>query len=195
MCGEEGCKHPVLGSSLGTKCGCLNSAWIQQYAGDLGLENIVCIGYPWTCSICMEAREGFSEHCGLTAERHVEEILVWLTDLMRDTGNDNIAIDELEVCDEGFIFKQLTMPHGQVDQGFIASGWRTVNVDVGKCQCTLAQATSKINLLAKNLQPMEQNIPKEVPKGPLWGLREWNKGEVCVELLTPHTSATPVSYN
>ena len=111
-CGTEGCKHPVLGSSLGTKCRCLNSAWLQQYAGDLGLENITVIGYPWTCTTCLEAREDFSDHCGITAERHVEEILVWLTDLMADTGNGNIASDDLEVCDEPFVFKQLISPHG-----------------------------------------------------------------------------------
>ena len=121
-CGTEGCKHPVLGSSLGTKCGCLNSAWLQQYAGDLGLENIIVIGYPWTCTICMEAREGLSDHCGLTAERHVEEMLVWLMDLMYDAGSGNIASDKLEVCDKAFVFTHLISPNSQVEQGFLVSG-------------------------------------------------------------------------
>ena len=111
-CGEEGCKHLVLGFSLGSICGCLNSAWLQQYTGDLGLENMICIGYPWSCTICMEARDSLSEHCGLTAERHLEETLVWLTDLLTDSCDGNIAISDLEVCDKAFVFTQLSNPHG-----------------------------------------------------------------------------------
>ena len=59
--------------------------------------------------------------------------------------------------------------------------------------CTLAHATGQIDLSATNSQARVQNIPKEVPKGPLWGLQEWNKGEVCAEMLTPPSSDTPVS--
>ena len=111
---------------------------------------------------------------------------------MFDAGNGDIASDNLEVCDKAFAFKQLLSPHSQVDQGFLVSAWKSAKVNTDKFQCTLAQATRQINLSATNLQAMEQDIPKEVPKGPLWGLQEWNKGAVCAEMLTPPTSATPV---
>ena len=97
-CGTEGCKHPILGSSLGTKCDCLNSAWLQQYAGDLGYDNICGVGYPWTCTVCMEARVGLSDHYGLTPERHMEETLHWLMELIADTSNVTIASVVQEVC-------------------------------------------------------------------------------------------------
>ena len=146
----------------------------------------------------MEARTGLSDHCGLTAERQLEEILVWLMDLLYDSGDGNIAVDELEVCNESFVFNQLFNPHCQVEQGFITSGWRTAKVSIDKCQCTLEQATSEIDLLAKPnsiSQPMEQDIPKEVPKGSLWGLQEWNKGEVCAEMCMPPSSDTPSTHD
>ena len=68
-------------------------------------------------------------------------------------------------------------------------------MDIDKCQCTLAQSTGKIELSATNSQAREQDIPKEAPKGPLWGLQEWNKGEVCAEMLSPPSSDTPVTCN
>ena len=37
-----------------------------------------------------------------------------------------------------------------------------------------------------------QDIPKETPKGSLYGLQEWDKGEVCAEMCMPPPSDTPV---
>ena len=44
--------------------------------------------------------------------QHLETQIFWLMDLMFDSGNDVIFSDELEYCDEGFVFKQLCNPHG-----------------------------------------------------------------------------------
>ena len=63
------------------------------------------------------------------------------------------------------------------------------------CQCTLEQATKEIDLSTITSQPMEQNNPKEIPKGPLWGLQEWDKGVVCATMSTPSPSASPVSVD
>ena len=88
----------------------------------MGLDNIIGVGLPWSCTICMEARTGLTDHCGLTAVRHLEDILLWLSDLLFDSGSDTTPGDNLELCDEGFVFKQLCNPHSQVDQGLIVSG-------------------------------------------------------------------------
>ena len=144
----------------------------------------------------MEAGEGLSEHCGLTAEMHFLETRIWLTELMELASSGNTTDDNLELCDKNFVFRQLLSPHGQVEQGFLASAWKTAKVGTDNCQCTLAQATKQINLSANKQtisQPMEQDIPKEAPKGTLCGLQEWDKGVVCTKMLTPPTSATPVA--
>ena len=77
---------------------------------------------------------------------HLKTQIVWLTELMFDSGSDVTNWDELEHCDQGFVFKQLSNPHDRVDQGFVMSGWRTAKVDIDKCQCTLEQETSQIDL-------------------------------------------------
>ena len=59
----------------------------------------------------MVAMEGSSEHCGLSAEGHVMETLVWLTELMVLAGSGNIAEEDLKLCDESFVFKTLISPH------------------------------------------------------------------------------------
>ena len=152
----------------------------------------------------MEARTSLTEHCGITAVRHLEEALIWLTDLLFDSGSDSTPGDELELCDKGFVFKQLCNPHGRVDQGLIVSGWRMVKVDTDKCQCSLELATGQIDLSAQPttpiqpvtvLQPMVLDIPKETPKGSLCGLQEWDKGEVCAEMCMPPPSDTLVSWD
>ena len=171
LCSIEGCKHPVLGSSLGSICGCLNTAWLQQHCGGMGLDNILCVGKPWSCTVCMEARTGLTDHCGITAVKHLEDTLIWLMDLLYNYGSVNTPADELELCDEAFVFNQLCNPHSRVDQGLIMSGWRMAKVDTDKCQCTLELATGQIDLSAKPKiisQPMVQDIPKEAPKRSLW---------------------------
>ena len=163
----EGCKHAVLGSKVGTKCGCSNSTWLQAYTAELGIKNLLYEGETWTCTICMEARKGLSEHCGLGAERHVKETLIWLTNLMVAAGDGDIASDKLEVCDWATVFRQLLSLHSRAEQGMLASAWKPAKVDTDNCQCTLVQATKQINLSATNSQPIKQDIPKEDPKGPL----------------------------
>ena len=196
MCGEEGYKHTLLGSSIGSKCGCLNSSWLQQYAGDyLGMDNMCGVSYPWSCTVCMDSRKGLQEHCGITAKRHMEEILLWLTDLMANSGDGNIPIEDLEICDKDKTFNILTKPHGRVDQGFIIAGWRNAKVDTDKCQCTLVQATDQIDLSATNSQPKEQDITKEGPKGPLWGSQNWAKEEVCSSMITPLATDTRIFWD
>ena len=47
------------------------------------------------------------------------ETLNWLTELMESAGGGNTTDDDLELCDESFVFKQLLDPHGRVEQGFL----------------------------------------------------------------------------
>ena len=199
-CGIKGCKHQVLCARNSTICCCTNTTWLQHYCADLGLENMVKIytNSSWTCTICMVAMGGSSEHYSRSAGEHLRESLVWLTDLMQSVGSGNIAKEDLKIHDESFVFKILISPHDRVGQGLLKSSWRTAKVGTDKCQCTLEQATKKIDLSAANKttsQQEDQNIPKEVSKGPLWGLEEWDKGAVCAIMSTPSPSASLVSYD
>ena len=74
--------------------------------------------------MCMEAVTGLTDHCGNTAVEHVKTILEWLSDLLLDSLSSHTKWDDLEICEPEFIFKQLSSPHGRVDQGFLMSGWR-----------------------------------------------------------------------
>ena len=110
-CGDDRFKHPVIGSNKGSLCGCFNNSWLQQYCGDLGLHNLIGMDLPWSCTVCMEARTGLTKHCGITAVGTLETILVWLMELMFDSGSEFTRWDELELCDLGYVFKQLSNPH------------------------------------------------------------------------------------
>ena len=78
------------------------------------MDNVVKIytNSYWTCTICMVAMEGSSEHCGHSAGEHVRETLLWLTDLMQSAGSSNVAEEDLKIRDKSFVFKTLISPHG-----------------------------------------------------------------------------------
>ena len=133
--------HTVLGSRVGTKCGCSNSTWLQAYAAELGIDNLLTEDNGWTCTICKEARQGYTKHCGVGVTRHVKEIMIWLIKLMAAMSNGDIACDKLLICDLATVFRLLLSPHGRVGQGLLASAWKPAKVSTNNCQCTLTQAT------------------------------------------------------
>ena len=91
-------QHPVLSSRVGTKCVCSYTSWLQAYVAELGVDNLLSEDDGWTCTICNEAKQGYSYCCGVRVARHVREIMIWLSKLLVGTSNGNIADDNLKVC-------------------------------------------------------------------------------------------------
>ena len=87
----------------------MNNTWLQIYCADLGLEHLIEVGQPWSCTVCLEAVSGLTDHCGITAVGHLKTILEWLTELMFDSRSNYTSWDELDFCEPGFVFKQLCM--------------------------------------------------------------------------------------
>ena len=76
----EECIHLVRGSRAGTRCGGSYNGkfWLQAYVAEAGIENLIKEDDGWTCSVCIEARQSYSECCCIGATRHVREIMIWL---------------------------------------------------------------------------------------------------------------------
>ena len=66
----------------------------------------------WTCTICHEAKHGYSECCSIRVTKHVHEIMIWLTRLLVSINDGAIADDNLEVCDQAMVFRLLLSPQG-----------------------------------------------------------------------------------
>ena len=124
--------------------------------------------------------------------------MIWLAKLLTGISDGSITDGSLEVCDRAMIFKLLISPHGREGQGLLAAAWKLAKVNFDSCQCTLMLATEhlKLNLLATNISQQDlQNISGVDSHGPLWGLQDWNKGEVCAEMAKFPSTTPPVFVN
>ena len=118
--------------------------------------------------------------------------MVWLSDLMAGASDGNIASESLEIRDQGIILCMLLSPHDQEGQGMLVAAWKPAIVNTDVCQCTLELVTKKLHLnllvvadnfmesVSSHQDPMDQQIALKVDlNGPLPGLEEWAKGEIC----------------
>ena len=157
----------------------------KQVGGTIATVTRMEINTLEASNTCLYYNHLVNETMGTTTTTRQADKLTWIgycknkltkpRNTMFDMGSDITNWDELELSSHDYVFKQLSNPHGRVDQGFIMSGWRTAKVDTDKCQCTLVLATGQIDLLAivhspVHSQPMVQDIPKETAKGSTLGL-------------------------
>ena len=177
------------------------TSWLQAYVAELGIKNLLSEDDSWTCTLCNEAKQGYSDCYRVGVVRHVQEIMIWLSKLMVSVSDGNIACDNLEVCDWATVIRLLLSLHSWEGQGVLAAAWKPAKENIDSCQCTLTLATEhlKLNLLAHFISQQgpqdQQNIPGEDSHGPLWGLQDWNKGEICAEMAEFTSSALSVLVN
>ena len=78
---------------------------------ELGIKNLLADQDGWTCSVCYEARQGYTDHCGTSVMQHVQELMTWLTKLMGNASSGSIADKDLELVDWDTVFRMLLSPH------------------------------------------------------------------------------------